>query len=413
VTHRDDAAAAVAAAVAAERDAVVAGLIRVTGDWSLAEDCTQDAVERALVRWPVDGIPQAPGAWLTTVARRRALDLLRRRHTERAKLQQRALHDESAGGDDGPDRRARDRLSLLFTCCHPALPLEGRVALTLKVVAGLTTEEIARAFLVPEATMAQRLLRTKRKIAAAAIPYRVPPPELLAERTAGVLTVLYLVFNEGYGRPDDRLVVEARRLTAVLADLMPGEDEVHALGALLAFQASRRRARFDADGDLVPIDEQDRRRWDRDLIAEGARHLQRSARSGRPAGPLRLQAEIAARHAGAAAPDLTPWDEIVPLYDALLAAQPSPVVALNRAIAVGFRDGFAAGLAALDAVDDDQLRRYHLLPAARADFLRRLGRSSEARAAYLTALDLVPPGGPEHRLLRRGLAQVGPEVGHG
>ena len=312
----------------------------------------------------------------------------------------------------GADRRADDRLSLLFTCCHPALPLEGRVALTLKVVAGLTTEEIARAFLVPEATMAQRLLRTKRKIAAAAIPYRVPPPELLAERTAGVLAVLYLVFNEGYGRPDDRLVAEARRLTAVLADLMPGEDEVHGCWALLlAFQASRRGARFDAGGDLVPMEEQDRRRWDRDLIAEGARHLQRSARSGRPAGPLRLQAEIAARHAGSAAADLTPWDEIVPLYDALLVAQPSPVVALNRAIAVGFRDGFAAGLAALDAVDDDQLRRYHLLPAARADFLRRLGRSSEARAAYLTALDLVPPGGPEHRLLRRGLAQVGPPVG--
>jgi RNA polymerase sigma-70 factor, ECF subfamily len=414
------AAGAVASVVAAERTRMVASLIRLTGDWDLAEDCVQDAVERALVRWPREGMPRSPAAWLTTAARNRALDVLRRRQTERAKLQERAIMDElgpggagsadsggagRAGPGAGADQGGDDRLRLIFTCCHPALALDGRVALTLKTVAGLSTAEIARAFLVSEPTMSQRLLRTKRKIANAAIPYRVPPDDLLAERTAGVLVVLYLIFNEGYGRREDHLAVEALRLARLLVDLMPGEDEARGLLALLALQLSRHSARFDAGGDLVPMEEQDRRRWDPALIDEGRRQLRRAAASGRPPGPYRLQAEIAVCHASAPAPEATAWGRIVTLYDALLAAQPSPVVALNRAVAVGFRDGWPAGLAALDALDRSALAGYYLLPAARADFLRRLGRAGEARDAYLAALDLAPAP-PERRLLQRRLAEL-------
>jgi RNA polymerase sigma-70 factor (ECF subfamily) len=351
LTTRPDRATAeaIASAVAAERTRMVASIIRLTGDWDLAEDCVQDAVERALMRWPREGMPRSPAAWLTTAARNRARDILRRRQTERAKLQERALMDEMGPGAAGrTDPEPDDRLRLIFTCCHPALALDGRVALTLKTVAGLSTAEIARAFLVSEPTMSQRLLRTKRKIANAAIPYRVPLDELLAERTAGVLAVLYLIFNEGYGRREDHLAVEALRLARLLVDLMPGDDEARGLLALIALQLSRRTTRFDTRGELVPI---------------------------------------------------------VTLYDALLAAQPSPVVALNRAIAVGFRDGWAAGLAALDALDATALNDYYLLPAARADFLRRLGRDDEARHAYLAALDLVPAR-PERRLLQRRLGEL-------
>ena len=399
-------AEAVASTVAAERTRLVASLIRLTGDWDLAEDCVQDAVERALVRWPREGMPRSPPAWLATAARNRALDVLRRRQTERAKLQERAIMDEmgpGGAGRTGPG--SDDRLRLIFTCCHPALALDGRVALTLKTVAGLSTAEIARAFLVSEPAMSQRLLRTRRKIANAAIPYRVPPDELLAGRTAGVLVVLYLIFNEGYGRHDDHLAVEALGLARLLVNLMPGEDEARGLLALLALQLSRRATRFDAGGDLVPMEEQDRGRWDAALIEEGRRQLRRAAASGRPPGPYRLQAEIAACHATAPAPQATAWGRIVTLYEALLAAQPSPVVALNRAVAVGFRDGWAAGLAALDAVDATALGGYYLLPAARADFLRRLGRDDEARHAYLAALDLVPAR-PERRLLQRRLGEL-------
>ena len=386
---------------------MVASLIRLTGDWDLAEDCVQDAVERALVRWPYDGMPRSPAAWLTTVARNRALDVLRRRQTERAKLQQRAIMDEMAqGGAMATDPTSDDRLRLIFTCCHPALALDGRVALTLKTVAGLSTAEIARAFLVSESTMSQRLLRTKRKITNAAIPYRVPPDELLAERTSGVLLVLYLIFNEGYGQHEDHLAAEALRLARLLVDLMPGEDEAHGLLALVSFQMSRRSTRFDANGDLVPMEEQDRSRWDPALMAAGHQHLRRAARSGRPPGPYRLQAQIAACHATAAAAEATDWGTIVALYDALLAAQPSPVIALNRAIAVGFRDGYQAGLAELDALDATALAGYHLLPSARADFLRRLDRTDEARDAYLEALHLVPAGQPQRRLLQRRLNEL-------
>ncbi len=401
-THADRATAeAIASAVAAERTSMVASLIRLTGDWDLAEDCVQDAVERALVHWPHEGMPRSPAAWLTATARNRALDVLRRRQTERAKLQQRAIMDEMGpNGARQTDPQSDDRLRLIFTCCHPALPLDGQVALTLKTVAGLSTADVARAFLVSEPAMSQRLLRTRRKITNAAIPYRVPPDELLAERTSGVLAVLYLIFNEGHGRHVDHLAVEALRLARLLVDLMPGEDEARGLLALVSFQMSRRSTRFDAHGDLVPIEEQDRGRWDAALIEEGRRHLRRAASSGRPPGPYRLQAQIAACHATAATAEATAWGTIVALYDALLAAQPSPVIALNRAIAIGFRDGYEAGLAALDALDARALAGYYLLPAARADFLRRLGRSDQARRAYLAALQLAPAGQPEQRLLQ-------------
>jgi RNA polymerase sigma-70 factor, ECF subfamily len=400
-------AEAITSVVAAERTSMVASLIRLTGDWDLAEDCVQDAIERALVHWPQEGMPRSPAAWLTTAGRNRALDVLRRRQTERAKLQQRAITDEIGRDSAGQaDPQSDDRLRLIFTCCHPALPLDGQVALTLKTVAGLSTAEIARAFLVSEPTMSQRLLRTKRKISNAGIPYRVPPDELLAERTAGVLAVVYLIFNEGYGQQEDYLATEALRLARLLADLMPAEDEARGLLALVAFQMSRRSTRFDARGDLVPMEEQDRSRWDAVLIEEGNWHLRRAASSARSPGPYRLQAHIAACHSTAAAAEATAWGTIVTLYDALLAAQPSPVIALNRAIAIGFRDGYEAGLAALDALDAKALAGYYLLPAARADFLRRLGRSDEARRAYQAALELAPPGQPEQRLLQRRLTEL-------
>ena len=400
-------AEAITSVVAAERTRMIAGLIRLTGDWDLAEDCVQDAVERALVHWPQEGMPRSPAAWLTTAGRNRALDVLRRRETERAKLQQRAIMDEMGRDSTGQaEPESDDRLRLIFTCCHPALPLDGQVALTLKTVAGLSAAEIARAFLVSEPTMSQRLLRTKRKISNAGIPYRVPPDELLAERTAGVLAVVYLIFNEGYGQQDDYLAAEALRLARLLVDLMPGEDEARGLLALIAFQMSRRSTRFDAHGDLVSMEEQDRSRWDAVLIEEGNWHLRRAASSGRSPGPYRLQAHIAACHSTAAAAEATAWGTIVTLYDALLAAQPSPVIALNRAIAIGFRDGYEAGLAALDALDAKALTGYYLLPAARADFLRRLGRAKEARGAYQAALELAPAGQPEQRLLQRRLTEL-------
>jgi RNA polymerase sigma-70 factor, ECF subfamily len=398
---------AITSVVAAERTSMVASLIRLTGDWDLAEDCVQDAIERALVHWPQEGMPRSPAAWLTAAGRNRALDVLRRRQTERAKLQQRAIMDEMGRDSAGQmDPQSDDRLRLIFTCCHPALPLDGQVALTLKTVAGLSTAEIARAFLVSEPTMSQRLLRTKRKISNAGIPYRVPPDELLAERTAGVLAVVYLIFNEGYGQQEDYLATEALRLARLLVDLMPAEDEARGLLALVAFQMSRRSTRFDARGDLVPMEEQDRSRWNAVLIEEGNWHLRRAASSGRSPGPYRLQAHIAACHSTAAAAEATAWGTIVALYDALLAAQPSPVIALNRAIAIGFRDGYEAGLTALDALDAKALAGYYLLPAARADFLRRLGRSDEARRAYQAALELAPTGQPEQRLLQRRLAEL-------
>ena len=383
----------------------MAGLIRVTGDWALAEDCVQDAVERALVRWPTDGAPDNPAAWLTTAAHRRAIDVLRRRRTETAKLEEVATMAERPAGTDPYGEVYRDDvLRLLFTCCHPALPLAGRVALTLKTVAGLSTREVARAFLVSEATMGQRLLRTRQRIAHTGIALRVPEPHRLAERTAGVLAVVYLVFNEGYSGtegegPRDRLAEQAVWLAGELARLLPDDDEVHGLRALLLIQHARRSARTDAAGDLVPMDEQDRGRWDRALIGSGLAALGTARATGRPPGPYRLQAEIAALHATTPTAAATDWAAVVTWYDALLALQPSPVVRLNRAVAVGFRDGPAAGLEALAGVGE--LPGYHLLPAVRADLLRRAGHPAEALAAYRDALALARTTADRRLLARR------------
>ena len=395
--------------MAAERLAIVAGLIRATRDFDLAEDCLQDAVERALERWPRDGIPSNPAAWLATTARRRALDVLRRRHLERAKLEElQTMIDFGATPPGDAEAFGDDRLKLLFTCCHPALPAAGRVALTLKVVTGLSTREVARAFLVTEATMSQRLLRTKAKIVEAGIAFRVPEPHRLAERTAGVLAVVYLLFNEGYSategpalRPD--LAAEAIRLAGLLAELLPDDAEARSLHALLLLQHSRRDARLDPGGELLTMEEQDRGRWDHEAIAAGLDSLQRARATsrGEASGSYRIQAEIAALHATAATPADTDWDSIVRGYDILLAT-PNNVVALNRAVAIGYRDGPQAGLAALDGLD---LPGYHLLPAARADLLRRAGRPAEAAAAYREALELVRTD-EERRLIARRLAAL-------
>jgi RNA polymerase sigma-70 factor, ECF subfamily len=403
----DEARRAVAGTAAAHWASITASLIRFTGDWDLAEDCVQDAVERALARWPVDGLPDNPAAWLTTAARNRALDVLRRRQTERAKLQEVAVMaglERAAGRAEQPIDD--DRLRLLFTCCHPALPVESRVALTLRMAGGLDTRQIAQAFLISESTASQRLLRAKRKIGNAGIAFRVPAEHRLAERTGGVLAVLYLIFNEGYGRPDGALATEALRLVRLLVELMPDEDEGRGLLALLLFQQARRATRFDADGDLVPMEEQDRSRWDRAAIDEGRWQLRRAASTGRPPGPYRLQAAIAGRHADAATAEATDWATIATYYDALLTAQPSPVVALNRAIAIGFRDGPEAGVAELDrVVAAPGLDGYYLLPAARADFLRRQGRADDAAAAYDAALALAPTE-RDRRFLRRRLESL-------
>jgi RNA polymerase sigma-70 factor (ECF subfamily) len=394
---------ALTATVAEERLAILATLIRITGDWDLAEDCVQDAVEKALARWPVQGAPRNPAAWLTTVARNRALDVLRRRHTERAKLAEVAIMGELERDATAPDGTiVDDRLRLIFTCCHPALPMESRVALTLKTVAGLSTVEIAKAFLTSEPTLSQRLLRAKRKISNAGIPYRVAPAHLLAERTSGVLAVIYLIFNAGYSAPTGELAAEALRLARLLVDLLPDDDEARGLLALIMFQHARRTARFDAAGDPVPMEEQDRSAWDRSLIEEGRWHLRQAASGGRPPGTYRLQAAIAACHATAPDAGSTDWPAIVTYYDALLVAQPSPVIALNRAIAVGFCDGPVAGLLELEALAGArELAAYHLLPAARADFLRRLGRNAEASAAYREARDLAPTDADRRFLHRR------------
>ena len=404
---------AVAEAFREEWGQVVATLIRVTGDWDLAEECAQEAFALALRTWPRDGVPRRPGAWLTTAARNRATDQIRRETLGAAKLREAGLVPEPPAdpydADDSgvPD----DRLRLIFTCCHPALAVEAQVALALRTLAGLSTAEIARAFLVPETTMSQRLVRVKRKIRNAGIPYRVPPAHLLPERTAAVLGVLYLMFNEGYSatagpdllRPD--VAAEAIRLTRVLARLMPDEPEALGLLALLLLQHSRRATRTDAAGQLVPLEEQDRTRWDVGEIAEGARVLEEVLRRRRP-GPYQIQAAIAACHATAARPADTDWPQIAGLYTALLEYVPSPVVALNHAIAVGMADGPLAGLALLDELTaSGRLDGYHLLPAARADLLRRLGRHAEAAHSYAAARDLAATE-PERAYLTRRICET-------
>jgi len=376
---------------------VVATLIRVTGDWDLAEECASDAFAKALATWPRDGVPRRPGAWLTTTARNRALDRVRRHAAETDRLRRLAPIVSEDPEPAQPDAVPDDRLRLMFTCCHPALPLEAQVALTLRTLAGLTTPEIARAFLVPEATMAQRLVRAKRKIRNARIPYRVPPAELLPERTSGVLGVLYLLFNNGYSRGE--LSTEAIRLARVLVTLMPDEPEAGGLLALMLFHESRRATRVDADGDLVTLADQDRSRWDRTMIDEAVTVLDAAFDHARP-GPYQLQAAIAGCHATAPAAKSTDWQRIVDLYTLVARVSPSPVVELNRAVAVAEVDGPAAALALVDALRDD-LPGYHLLPATRADLLRRLNRTAEAKAAYEEALALAPTEAERRFLTRR------------
>ncbi|WP_328444308.1 RNA polymerase sigma factor [Amycolatopsis sp. NBC_00438] len=403
--------AAVDEAFRTEWGRVVATLIRVTGDWDLAEECAQEAFAKALATWPRDGVPRRPGAWLTTTARNRALDKLRRGTAEANRLRELAVtapaDDAAPESDDVPD----DRLRLMFTCCHPALPLEAQVALTLRTLAGLTTPEIARAFLVPEATMAQRIVRAKRKIRNARIPYRVPPAELLPERTSGVLGVLYLLFNEGYSASAgadlvrQALTAEAIRLARVVAGLLPDAPETGGLLALMLFHDARRATRTDDDGDLITLADQDRTRWDRALIDEGVTVLDEALTLGRP-GPYQLQAAIAACHATAARAEDTDWARIARLYELVARLNPSPVVELNRAVAVAMADGPSAGLALVDALaDGGHLAGYHLLPATRADFLRRLGRGEAAATAYREALELAPTDA-ERRYLARRIAEL-------
>jgi RNA polymerase sigma-70 factor (ECF subfamily) len=406
--------AAVAQAFRDEWGQVVATLIRVTGNWDLAEECAQDAFALAMQRWPRDGIPNRPGAWLTTTARNRAIDRLRRDAVGAAKLREVAAvsypPEPDVSDDDGavPD----DRLRLMFTCCHPALALEARVALTLRTLAGLTTAEIARAFLVGEQTMSKRLVRAKQKIRHAGIPYRVPPAHLLPERTPAVLAVLYLLFNEGYSASAGAdllrvgLTAEAIRLARVLARLMPDEPEATGLLALMLLHDARRTSRLDEAGDVVTLEEQDRSGWDPAEISEGTALLDGALRRGR-AGPYQVQAAIAACHATARTAADTDWAEIAALYAQLARLVPSPVVRLNLAVAVGMAEGPQAGLALVaDLHSSGELAGYHLLPATQADLLRRLGRGAEAAAAYREALQLAPTDA-ERRFLRRRLAEVG------
>lgn len=413
--NQPDVEEAVAAAFREEWGQVVATLIRVTGDWDLAEECAQDAFAQALDRWRRDGVPRRPGAWLTTTARNRAVDVLRREAVGAAKLREAAVLARDEGpydpDDDGDDSGVQDdRLRLIFTCCHPALAIEARVALTLRTLAGLTTAEIARAFLVPEATMAQRLVRAKKKIRNAGIPYRVPPAHLLPERTTGVLGVLYLLFNEGYAATTGAdlvrtgLCAEAIRLARVLARLMPDEPETLGLLALLLLHDARRHTRVDTAGELVTLEDQDRTAWDRAEIDEGATLLETALRRGSP-GPYQIQAAIAACHTTAATAEDTDWADVAGLYGELARFVPSAVVRLNRAVAVGMSEGPDAGLALVAELEaEGDLAGYHLLPATRADLLRRSGRSREAAEAYERALELVE-NDAERRFLEKRLAE--------
>ena len=384
---------------------IVATMIRFTGgDWDLAEECAQDAFTRALLTWPGSGIPDQPLAWLTTTARNRALDRMRRASREAAKLRQTAVREPAQappyrGDGEIPD----ERLELMFTCCHPSLNLDAQVALTLRSLAGMSTAEIARAFLLPERTMGQRIFRAKQKVAHAGIPLRVPPAHLLAQRLPAVLHVLYLLFNEGYGDPDKtRLSQEAIRLARVLAASMPDEPEAHGMLALMLLHDARRAARIAADGGLVCLEEQDRSRWDRAQIAQGAALLERALRLRR-AGPFQIQAAVAACHATAPDAARTDWPQIVGLYARLAAVAPSAVVDLNHAVAVGMARGPQAALPLIDAiVETGQLDGYYLLHAARADLLRRAGRGEEAAAGSRAALDLAPTEA-ERRVLRTRL----------
>ena len=412
-THR-----AIEAVWRIESPRLIASLARIVRDLGLAEDLAQDALLVALERWPESGIPDNPGAWLMTTAKRRAIDQLRRRARLERKHEEFAREIEASQGAGARDPDAvlddpvgDDLLRLIFTTCHPALSTEARVAITLRLLGGLTTAEIARAFLVPEPTVAQRIVRAKRVLSEAKVPFEVPRGPDLAARRASVLEVIYLIFNEGYSATagDDwmrpALCDEALRLGRILAELAPEESEVHGLVALMEIQASRGAARIGPSGEPILLLDQDRARWDRLLIRRGLTALERADRLGDPPGPYRLQAEIAACHARALVPAETDWARIVDLYGKLARLMPSPVVELNRAVAVAMATGPTAGLALVDALTaDPSLEDYHLLPGVRGDRLKKLGRLDEARVEFERAASLTQNTRERTLLLERAAA---------